>query len=125
MSRDREILDRFSSFDLVVRSEAEQTLPPLLDRLPGMDIADLPGVSYRNRYGEVICNPGNPIIEVLDELPVPSYDCYPIRELELGAIRVEAGRGCPFSCTFCSTASFFGRSYRLKSTARLLAKWMA
>jgi radical SAM superfamily enzyme YgiQ (UPF0313 family) len=118
----REILERFSSFDLVVRNEAEQTLPPLLNRLARMDIGDLPGVSYRNRYGEVICNPGSPIIEELDELPVPAYDCYPIRELELGAIRVEAGRGCPFDCTFCSTASFFGRSYRLKSTARLLAE---
>jgi radical SAM superfamily enzyme YgiQ (UPF0313 family) len=118
----REILERFGSFDLVVRNEAEQTLPPLLDRLAGMDIGDLPGISYRNRYGEVICNPGSPIIEDLDQLPVPAYDCYPIRELGLPAIRVEAGRGCPFSCTFCSTASFFGRSYRLKSTARLLAE---
>lgn len=118
----REILERFSSFDLVVRNEAEQTLPPLLNRLARMDIGDLPGVSYRNRYGEVICNPGSPIIEDLDQLPVPAYDCYPIRELELPAIRVEAGRGCPFSCTFCSTATFFGRSYRLKSTARLLAE---
>ena len=70
----------------------------------------------------MICNPSSPIIEDLDQLPVPAYDCYPIRELELAAIRVEAGRGCPFSCTFCSTASFFGRSYRLKSTARLLAE---
>ena len=118
----REILERFSSFDLVVRNEAEQTLPPLLNRLARMDIGDLPGVSYRNRYGELICNPGSPIIEDLDQLPVPAYDCYPIRELELAGIRVEAGRGCPFSCTFCSTASFFGRSYRLKSTARLLAE---
>jgi radical SAM superfamily enzyme YgiQ (UPF0313 family) len=118
----REILERFRSFDLVVRNEAEQTLPPLLDRLPGKDIGDLPGVSYRNRNGEVICNSGSPIIEDLDQLPVPAYDCYPIRELGLAGIRVEAGRGCPFSCTFCSTASFFGRSFRLKSTARLLAE---
>jgi radical SAM superfamily enzyme YgiQ (UPF0313 family) len=118
----REILERFRSFDLVVRNEAEQTLPPLLDRLPGKDIGDLPGVSYRSRYGDVICNSGSPIIEDLDQLPVPAYDCYPIPELGLAGIRVEAGRGCPFSCTFCSTASFFGRSYRLKSTARLLAE---
>src|SRR5262249_2468707 len=44
---------------------------------------------------------------------------YPIRELGLTTLSVEAGRGCPFQCTFCSTASFFGRKYRLKSPEKL------
>ena len=35
-------------------------------------------------------------------------------------MRVEAGRGCPFSCSFCSTASFFQRRYRLKSPGRIV-----
>lgn len=52
--------------------------------------------------------------------PPRQYHKYPIRELGLTKMRVEAGRGCPFGCTFCSTASFFGRRYRLKSPARLL-----
>jgi radical SAM superfamily enzyme YgiQ (UPF0313 family) len=118
----REILERFSSFDLIARNEAERTLPALLERLPAWEFGDLAGVSYRTRRGEVVCNPGSPIIEDLDELPLPAYDSYPLGELALRTIRVEAGRGCPFSCTFCSTASFFGRSYRLKSTPRLLAE---
>ncbi len=49
-----------------------------------------------------------------------SYDAYPIGELGLDYLRVEAGRGCPFACTFCSTASFFQRSFRLKSPPRIL-----
>ena len=35
-------------------------------------------------------------------------------------MRVEAGRGCPFACTFCSTSSFFQRDYRLKSPDRIV-----
>lgn len=33
---------------------------------------------------------------------------------------LEAGRGCPFECTFCSTAAFFGRRYRVRSTQDLI-----
>ncbi len=118
----REIMARFPAFDVVVRNEAETTLLPLLARLGTAELHDLPGISYRVPGGAPAHNPGTPLIEDLDALPVPAYACYPLAELGLDTIRVEAGRGCPFACTFCSTASFFGRSYRLKSVARLLAE---
>ena len=118
----RETLERFDVFDAIVRHEAEETLLPLLERLPARRFDDLPGISYRNAAGEVACNTGSPLIEDLDQLPMPAYDAYPLAELGLHQIRVEAGRGCPFACTFCSTATFFGRRYRLKSAARLLAE---
>ncbi len=116
----REILERFPAFDAVVRHEAERTLPAVLDRLDSLDLAGVAGVSFRDRRGDVVCNEGRPIIENLDTLPMPAYDRYPLAELGLDTIRVEAGRGCPFSCTFCSTASFFGRNYRIKTPPRLL-----
>ncbi len=118
----REILSRFAAFDFVVRGEAEETLLPLLERVHERDPGELTGVSYRAASGSLVCGAASSIVQDLDTLPVPAYDCYPLGELGLATIRVEAGRGCPFSCTFCSTASFFGRSYRLKSVARLLAE---
>lgn len=117
-----EILAQLSCFDVVVRHEAEEILPRLLAALGTADLDDIPGISWRAGDGKVTCNAGAPKVEALDDLPVPAYDHYPLDRLALGAIRVEAGRGCPFSCTFCSTASFFGRSYRLKSSARLVAE---
>lgn len=118
----REILERFPAFDIVVRNEAEEILPPLLAGLEPGDLSKVPGISYRSVGGEIICNSGSPIIDDLDRLPLPAYDCYPLAQLGLDSIRIEAGRGCPFSCTFCSTASFFGRTYRLKSTPRLICE---
>ena len=117
----RQILDRFDMFDAIARHEAEPTLLPLLERLgtPGLD--DVPSISYRSSHGEVRCNPAGPTIEDLDQLPFPAYDCYPIEESGLDWINIEAGRGCPFSCTFCSTATFFGRNFRLKSSEYLVA----
>lgn len=118
----REILEGIEAFDVIARNEAEDTLLPLLDGLEGRRFGDLPGVSYRTAGGKVVCNPGSPNIEDLDGLPFPAYDAYPIREAGLKRIRIEAGRGCPFSCTFCSTATFFGRRYRIKSAPRLVAE---
>jgi hypothetical protein len=59
-------------------------------------------------------------VDDLDSLPITSYDYYPVRDLGLDLMRIEAGRGCPFACTFCSTAGFFQRSFRIKSAERLV-----
>src|SRR5215510_13627860 len=116
----REILERFTQFDVVVRYEADEIFPGLLAKLQSRDFAAIPGVSWRVSAAEVKFNPGAPKVDDLDTLPLLNYDHYPVAELDLDLLRVEAGRGCPFACTFCSTASFFQRSFRLKSAGRLV-----
>ena len=116
---DRVIVERFPQFDVIVRNEAELKLIPLLDALPSGCFDDVPGITFL-RGSRVVVNPGDPIIEDLDALPIGAYHRYPIKDLNLSWLRVDAGRGCPFKCTFCSTASFFGRRYRLKSSERLV-----
>lgn len=118
---DRQILEHFPQFDVIVRNEAELVLLPLLDALQRDRLDTVPGVTFRGVKG-VITNPAAPLIEDVDGLPWPAYAHHPIHELPLTWLRVEAGRGCPFSCTFCSTASFFGRRYRLKSAGRLVSE---
>ena len=118
---DGPILKHFSQFDVIVRNEGENILLPVLDALATRNFRGISGISYREA-NQVVSNPGDPLIADLDELPWPAYDLWPIRELGLTSTRIEAGRGCPFSCTFCSTASFFGRRYRLKSAERLCAE---
>jgi radical SAM superfamily enzyme YgiQ (UPF0313 family) len=115
---DRAILKAFPQFDVIVRNEAEETILAVIDSLPRRAFWKLPGITYS--FKEAIqTNTGEPLIADLDKLPIPAYHRYPVRELGLTSLRVDAGRGCPFQCTFCSTASFFGRRYRLKSAARL------
>jgi radical SAM superfamily enzyme YgiQ (UPF0313 family) len=122
----KDILREFDVFDLIVRQEAEGNLPSLLKILGTVDtpervkaFAEVPGLTFR-KGRELVSTPPAPLIDDLDLLPWPAYQHYPIEELGLKSMRVEAGRGCPFSCTFCSTASFFGRRYRLKSASRLV-----
>jgi len=116
---DREILESYSQFDMVVRHEAEETLPQVLANLERRTFDAIPGITWRSG-SEIKSTPGLPKIDDLDKLPLLPYDLYPVRELGLDLMRVEAGRGCPFECTFCSTSSFFQRSYRLKSPQRLV-----
>lgn len=118
---DLEIMERFPQINVVVRNEAELTLLPLLTSLQQGDLCRVPGITFR-KDGKVVRNPGQPVIGNLDDLLVPAYHKYPIEGLGLNWLRVEAGRGCPFHCTFCSTASFFGRQYRLKSARRLVTE---
>ncbi|MFC5742365.1 B12-binding domain-containing radical SAM protein [Dyella tabacisoli] len=117
---DRLILERFPQFDLIVRHEADEIFPAVLRALPERHFISVPGLSWRDRRGEFQMTPGKPKVEDLDRLPLLSYDHYPIAELGLDLLRIEAGRGCPFMCTFCSTAGFFQRSFRLKSAERLV-----
>jgi radical SAM superfamily enzyme YgiQ (UPF0313 family) len=120
----RPILEAYNPFDVVVRHEAEQTLPLVLDRLPTRDYDDIPGITWRSTTG-LRETAGAPRIDDLDSLPILNYDLYPMDQLDLQLMRVEAGRGCPFACTFCSTATFFQRRYRLKSPQRLVAEMNA
>jgi radical SAM superfamily enzyme YgiQ (UPF0313 family) len=120
---DRTIMDAFDAFDVIVRHEAEDTINPVLDALTTRTFAGVPGVTYRTGRTSlgIRSNEGAPKIDDLDRLPFPAYDLSPVEELDLPYLRVEAGRGCPWACTFCSTATFFQRSYRLKSPQRLVA----
>jgi radical SAM superfamily enzyme YgiQ (UPF0313 family) len=118
---DRPILETYRQFDIVVRHEAEETLSPLLAGLETRGFDGIPGITWRaGRGAQIRATAGRPKIDDLDRLPMPQYDLYPVADLGLDLMRVEAGRGCPFVCTFCSTASFFQRDYRLKSPERIL-----
>lgn len=120
---DRQILERLPQFDVIVRHEADEIFPTVLANLERRSFQGIAGLSWRGSRAEGLqFNPGKPIVENLDRLPVVNYDHYPVAELGLDLLRIEAGRGCPFMCTFCSTASFFQRSFRLKSAARLVSE---
>lgn len=111
----------FPCVDVIVRGEADDTLPALLQLHRSGDARwqNLPGITFR-RGNDVIRNQNAPVVEELDRLPLPSFDL-DLRIREREGIHLEIGRGCPFVCTFCSTNDFFRRNFRLKSPARMIA----
>jgi len=119
-----ETLAAFPFVDFILRGEADQTLPLLLDELSGKRrLSAVPGLSWRSPSG-IQRNADAPLIEGLDSLPLPAYGL--TGELDgAGGASLELGRGCPFGCTFCSTNDFFRRRFRLKSPERMLADMRA
>jgi len=116
---DKPTLQAYAPIDLVVRGEAEQTLPLLLDALAqGRLLDDVPGITFR-RDGKIVRNPDAAGIADLDTLPFPAFHLLPDMKT-CRFMPLELGRGCPFACTFCSTNDFFRRRFRLKSPARML-----
>ena len=117
---DIETMCAFPWIDLVVRGEAEQTLPELVDALGGgRSLGAIPGITFR-RQNEIVRNSAAPLVADLDALPFPAFHLFPdVRHCR--HFPLELGRGCPFSCTFCSTNDFFRRNFRLKSPAQMIA----
>jgi len=90
--------------DTLVTGEAEDTWPVLLEDFKQ-------GRLLRTYHMEK-----RPDIATL---PLPRYDM--MNKKKLGFWRpVQATRGCPFPCSFCSIQSFFERSYRKRPVDQVL-----
>jgi radical SAM superfamily enzyme YgiQ (UPF0313 family) len=122
---DEPILREFGYIDYVVRGEADETLPQLLDSIAsGNRLLDfIPGIDFRLGREIRRTGPAAPLTN-LDPLPLPAYHLLgKFRRISRAAI--ELGRGCPFACKFCSTNNFFRRKFRLKSPGAIIGQMRA
>ena len=123
------ILRDYPFVDYVIKGEAERAFPGLLECIEGgTEPARVEGISYRNDSG-VVSQP-LAVIKDLDRLPFP--DRTMLGDLEYGYfhqnIRLTFGkfttivssRGCPFSCTYCSCATFSQRRWRARSATNVV-----
>jgi radical SAM superfamily enzyme YgiQ (UPF0313 family) len=116
----RDLLEPFPCIDVLVRYEAEPQVRDVVEAVYARrDLSSIPNLVFRTPLG-IVSTAVEQRLPDMDQLPFPAYHLYPEEELIGKELAVEAGRGCPFACTFCSTANFFQRRYRLKSTDRLI-----
>lgn len=111
-------LGNYPELDFIVRYEGEKYLKDLLEALRnGGDISTVKSLAYRDNGRIEETEPGS-LIENLDSLPMPDYDAMPIEKyapfgkLWPKAITVQASRGCPMNCSYCSWSAQEGEHVR-------------
>ena len=117
--------------DMVCLGEGEEALLELVDRMEhGRSYLDTRNIWFNSGHG-IIRNPLRPLVQELDGLPFPDYECdwhfllqgdhiEPLRRDRLVGYRGEryraqeggihypilTSRGCPFACTYCCNSAY-------------------
>jgi hopanoid C-3 methylase HpnR len=108
------------AIDCVLRGEGEAGIAALLAAIEaGADLATAPGAVTAGGEG-----PPPGFVHSLDRL-LPARDLLRHRrKYFLGVLdpcaSIEFSRGCPWDCSFCSAWTFYGRSYRLVGSERVV-----
>ena len=113
--------------DYICSGEGENTIVPFFQALKnGAPLDQVPGL-YHRVNGQVVFN--DITLPLCDLNILPRWDdrlyahLYPTPNPEFAGrnffMPIDAGRGCPYSCTFCCTSYFWRRTYRLKSPERI------
>jgi radical SAM superfamily enzyme YgiQ (UPF0313 family) len=112
-------LARIDALDYVVAGEGERALDTLLAALATHDTVEaIPGVA--SRRSPVPSKPELIDMQTLAPMWSGMGDALPLKPYRRHtadgphAIYIEAGRGCPFACSFCATAPFWERRFRVK-----------
>ncbi len=114
-------LELIPELDFVIRHEPETTFEDILDRLfNDKSLDDLLGCTYRDEQGKITLGADRPLLENLDELPIPKQHLLPLDKYQMPFLGkrytwVLTNRGCPYSCTYCFEGVVWGKSVRYRS----------
>ena len=112
----------FLGADLGIQGEGEVVFPELIERMErGASLSGLSGL-YVPSHG-FQCK--RTFTKNLDTLPLPDTDLWPIpSQKEKLWMPVQTRRGCPLSCSYCSTEVIEGKVMR-RHSPEAIVQWMA
>ena len=127
-----QILKNYKFIDFIVRNEGEYSTLKLIEALEqGKDLKNVRGISYRKEDGVIRHNVPEGTIMNLDKLPFPEWKFFDLKKYckqveypeefkkyPVGSII--SSRGCPFSCTFCSSSQLWGHRIRYRSAKNVM-----
>jgi len=124
---------RDSSLDFILEGEGDRAICDLALHLEGRrDLEDVPGCWMRTADGEIRRTTGKVRVRDIDDLPWPAWDLVPVDAYLDGGYMVgvdrgrsmpmNATRGCPYQCTFCSSPTMWTTRYVTRSPADVVAE---
>jgi len=106
----KSVLDE-SGADIAVIKEGEMQLKEILQGVP---LGNILGIAFKKGH-DCIITPERPFLMNLDELPMPAYDLFELKEYMDKKLPMVTSRGCPHRCIFCSIFLTMGRTFRTRS----------
>ena len=109
---DLETMKFFPAIDIIIRGEGEITFVQVLASIyknKGLD--NILGITFRNSSNDLIRTPDRELMNTLESFP--DYKGLIEKKNNILINRIEAGRGCPYNCIFCSLCKMWNRKYRL------------
>ena len=117
-----------SPLDFIVEGEGDRVICDLVEHLEGRRaLEDVPGCWYRSTDGEIRRTTGKVRVRDINSLPWPAWDLVPVENYLAGGYGVgvdrgrsmpmNATRGCPYQCTFCSSPTMWTTRYSMRSPA--------
>jgi radical SAM superfamily enzyme YgiQ (UPF0313 family)/Flp pilus assembly protein TadD len=111
----RKTLEKYSSIDVIVCGEGEETFRELIHYWEDIgelkintNMNSIDGLAFRDK-GEIIITNKRPFIDQLDTIPSPYLNgCVDLNK-ESRTILFETYRGCPFKCSFCYYPKDYGK----------------
>jgi len=120
--------------DVCVLGEGEETVVELAEVVGNKcDLSSVKGILFRTENNECRMTPRRARIKSLEEIPYPAWDLFPLQnykenKLTQGvtsgemSLPIIATRGCPYSCTFCSSPNMWGTRYYMREPDNVLAE---
>lgn len=114
--------------DVVVVGEGEETISEIAILLKeGNPYSDASGIAYKNRENnnEIVTAPRRKRIKEINAIVEPAWHLFPLdkyfsNNISFGvtsdgnSLPIFATRGCPYSCTFCSSPLMWGTKYTMR-----------
>lgn len=122
----KECMQNCVQLDFVISGEPENIIDRLVKAISGhMSFGGIPGLAYRKNDGTLVIDNPHEFISDLDQLPFPAWhlikrDRYLLPLKGLPFLLVLPSRGCPYSCTFCTTQKYYGSKPRFRSVDKVI-----
>lgn len=130
------LLENLPNVRYICMGEGEETIAELFQHIVAgtgpADISTMAGIAYVDQHRKVVKTERRPRNKCLDQILWPAWDLFPLRNyLDNGlgittrtqrTIPMNASRGCPYQCTFCSSPEMWTTLWNVRSPENVIAE---